>query len=133
MEMGDWYFFTNQVGKICVRIRIRGPIFMGGIWTLCVVYGRRGYEMDSYHSCIKRFRRNVWEKYCVMKEKVTQGDVWKTLWNLMCFLFYFISLVLHFPFKNGSSSLLFDVKYYNFHINLFYFFVFSKNLLFGML
>ncbi len=47
----------------------------------CVVYGRKGYEMDSYHFCIKSFRRNVWENYCVRKEKATQGVVWKTLFD----------------------------------------------------
>jgi hypothetical protein len=40
------------------------------------------------------------------------------VWDLMCFcfvLFFFL-----FCLYNDSSSLQFDVKYYNFHIGLFY-------------
>jgi hypothetical protein len=35
MKMGDWYFFINQLKGICVRIKIKGPTCVGGIWTLC--------------------------------------------------------------------------------------------------
>jgi hypothetical protein len=47
------------------------------------------------------------------------------------FLIYFSCA--SFSFQNDSSLMLFDVNYYSFHIILFYFFVFFKNLIFGML
>jgi len=36
MEMNDCYLFTNQLGGICMKIRIRGKYFCG--WNMNLVW-----------------------------------------------------------------------------------------------
>jgi len=57
MKMGDWYFFTNQLIRICVRIRIRGPICVGGIWTLCDLW--KGIPIILVRRVFKEMEENI--------------------------------------------------------------------------
>jgi hypothetical protein len=70
MKMGDWNLFTNQLGGINEKIKIRGLLLYVECKP-CVVYGGRGLGDGSpsflYRELLKEWKE---EKCCMRKEKL---------------------------------------------------------------
>lgn len=110
MEMGDQELFTNQVGRICVRIGIRG-LFLWVEYEPCIIYEKRGSRSGSPTFLCGGFSKE-WRWEILYEEIKNNGEnVWR-LWDLCCFLF----LWPYFPFE---MLIFYFIKYYSSHISLF--------------
>jgi len=96
MEMSDWYLNTNQLRKICVKIKIKGFIFVGQIWTLWFM--KKGIKKWIPIILLWKVLGGVKKKNWYEERKSNGGKCMK-VGKLVVFFFSFLFFFTLFPFK----------------------------------